>query len=161
MNLRRRANGVGMVEVMVALIILSIGMLGTATLFVSSMQAKTTALSRMQAINLANDIADRIRANRTATTGYALTESAAAATPGTNCVQTTSTAATSCTPAQMAVSDLFYWDSNINDALSGKSPKRSITVTAATTTVPTTYTIELKWQEPTSGELSFRVVVQI
>jgi type IV pilus assembly protein PilV len=146
--LRRRAIGVGMVEVLVALVVLSVGLLGVASLFVTTMQAKGSAQSRMQAINLAADIADRIRANRGAGSAYAVADTATLGTPSTNCVDGAS-AAVVCTAAQMAAHDLYLWSNQVTQMLPGRSPKRSITVD--TTTTPTTYTITIKWTEQTSA----------
>ena len=55
-----------MVEVLVALVVLAIGLLGIAALYLNSLQAGRTAVYRTEAINLAADLADRIRMNRTA-----------------------------------------------------------------------------------------------
>jgi len=160
LSMRQKMTGMGMVEVLVALVILSVGMLGTATLYVTSMQAKTTALSRMQAINLATDIADRIRANRTVSASYAIASATAAAAPSVNCIQKISVAAVTCTPAQMALADLFAWDANVTAALPG-TVTRSITVTAATATTPAIYVIDLSWTEPGVGRLTHSLQVQI
>jgi len=150
--------GAGMVEVLVAVVVLSIGMLGTATLYVNALQAKTTALSRMQAINLAADMADRVRANRTAGNSYAIAESTAAAVPAKNCIQTTA-AAVNCTPAEMAAADLFAWSSQVTNTLPG-TVARSIAVNAAAN--PVTYVITLKWSEPSSStQLSYSLQVEI
>ena len=58
--------GFSMVEMLVALVVLGVGMLGMASLYVTTLRASSSAISRMQAANLASDIADRIRANRNA-----------------------------------------------------------------------------------------------
>jgi len=157
----RFARGVGMVEVLVALVVLSVGMLGTATLYVTSLQAKTTAISRMQAINLATDMADRIRANRSvlASPAYAIAQAAVAPTP-LACIQTISTAAVTCTPDQMAAADLFMWSNAVTTTLPG-TVTRSITVTAATATSPAIYVIALGWSEPSVGALTHTLQVEI
>ena len=59
----RLQRGFSLVEAMVALMVLSIGMLGIAGLYVESLRAGRTAIYRTQAINLASDMAERIRAN--------------------------------------------------------------------------------------------------
>jgi type IV pilus assembly protein PilV len=58
-------SGFTLVEALVALIVLSIGLLGVAALQLSSLRANTSAAYRSQATFLAYDIADRMRANRT------------------------------------------------------------------------------------------------
>ena len=58
--------GFTLVEAMVALIVLSVGLLGIAALYVETLRASRTSLHRTQAVNLATDLADRMRANRDA-----------------------------------------------------------------------------------------------
>ena len=76
--------GFTIVEALVALVVLAVGMLGIASLYVTTLRASGSAMSRMQAINLASDLGDRIRANRTAEAAYA----GAAAANGTTCIGT-------------------------------------------------------------------------
>jgi type IV pilus assembly protein PilV len=146
------AKGVGMVEILVALVVLSVGMLGIAGLYVITLRSGGSAISRMQAIDLAADIADRIRANRGAGFSYAT----ATATPGNNnCVG----GATYCTPQQMANEDIFTWNNRIAQSLPG-GPSGTIAVAGATT--PLTYTITISWSEPgDSAPLTHTLVVQI
>ena len=60
----RRQTGFTLVEVLVALLVLSIGLLGIAALHTAGMRATQTAGARTQATILAYDIIDRMRANR-------------------------------------------------------------------------------------------------
>jgi type IV pilus assembly protein PilV len=53
-----------LLEVLVALTVVSIGLLGVAALNVKSLAANRTALQRARAVLLVADMADRIRANR-------------------------------------------------------------------------------------------------
>jgi type IV pilus assembly protein PilV len=66
----RKQRGISLVESLVALVVMSVGMLGIASLYVTSLQTSRSALTRAQAINLANDMADRIRANSRGGTAY-------------------------------------------------------------------------------------------
>lgn len=56
--------GVGMIEVLVALTLLAIGVLGFTALQLRAVDATTEANNRIQAMNLARDLAERIRANQ-------------------------------------------------------------------------------------------------
>lgn len=58
--------GATLIEVLVAMVILAIGLLGLAGLQTVSVQSNQGAYYRSQATILANDMADRMRANRTA-----------------------------------------------------------------------------------------------
>jgi type IV pilus modification protein PilV len=59
-----RQRGFTMVETLVALVVLAIGLLGIAALYLDSLRAGRTAIYRTQAVNLSADLADRIRSNR-------------------------------------------------------------------------------------------------
>jgi type IV pilus assembly protein PilV len=61
-----RNAGFTLIEVLVALVVLSMGLLGVAALQLTSLRANTSAAQRSQATFLAYDIADRMRANRKA-----------------------------------------------------------------------------------------------
>ena len=65
-NAYSRCIGFSLIEVLVALVILSIGILGLATLQTASLNFNTGASQRTQATILAYDMADRMRANRQA-----------------------------------------------------------------------------------------------
>lgn len=168
MNIRHRymglrpMTGVGMVEVLVAFVVLSVGLLGTATLYVNALQAKTSSQSRMQAINLATDIADRIRANRTAISSYVVAQGTVLSAPTANCIDTSSTTSVACTGLELATVDLYKWTQAVTSTLPG-STNRSITCVAATATVPQICTINIGWTEPKSGNaaLSYSLQVQI
>lgn len=58
--------GATLIEVLVALLVLSIGLLGVAALLSTGMRNNYDAHLRSQATVLAHDIVDRMRANRTA-----------------------------------------------------------------------------------------------
>jgi type IV pilus assembly protein PilV len=150
---RSRAYGVrgfSMVEVLVALVVLGVGMLGVASLYVVTLRSSGSAISRMQAVNLASDLADRIRANRSAREAY----EGAAANKG--CVSATA----NCTPEDMAAHDLFLWDAQLAATL-GASAEGSVDVEAAAGTLRT-YTITVSWKEPGEAEeLTYQLRMQI
>lgn len=62
----RPQHGVSLVESLVAATVLSLGLLGLASLQATSLRFNTSALQRSTATFLAYDIADRMRANRAA-----------------------------------------------------------------------------------------------
>ena len=61
--------GFSLVEVLISIVILSIGLLGMAGLTAASMNGTNTAYYRSQATVLADDILDRMRANPAAARG--------------------------------------------------------------------------------------------
>lgn len=141
-----RNAGFTMVEALVALVVLGVGMLGIASLYVVTLRANGSAISRTQAVNLASDLGDRIRANRTGGEFY---DDAAAAH---DCM------GAFCTPQEMAENDLFLWQQQIDAALPG-DPSGAVQIVAG---VPDTYTITVSWTEP--GEpapLSYAMRMQL
>jgi type IV pilus assembly protein PilV len=71
-GMRERLRGVGLVEVLVASVVLSIGLLGLAGLQASGLRVGLGSIHRGQAAQLAYDIVERIRVNMPHATAYAL-----------------------------------------------------------------------------------------
>lgn len=65
-------SGFSLIEVLVALLILSVGLLGLAGLQGRSLREGNDALRRTQAVQYAEDILDRMRANRANAGQYAI-----------------------------------------------------------------------------------------
>lgn len=66
----RRQRGFSIIEVLIALLVLAIGLLGLAALQAQGLRFNHDAYVRTQATNLAYDIVDRMRANRANVAGY-------------------------------------------------------------------------------------------
>lgn len=130
----RKVRGFTLVEVLIALVIMSVGMLGIAGLYVHSMQAGRTSVFRHHAVTLAGDIADRIRANPRAAASYGL------AGANNNCVN----GGIDCTLAEMAANDIFLWDQQADDTL----PSGTVAVVFNNGVLPPTYQITVTWVEP-------------
>ena len=64
LRISRAQSGVGLIEVLIAMVVLSIGLLGLAGVQLTSMRSSSSALAKTQANTLGNDILDRMRANR-------------------------------------------------------------------------------------------------
>lgn len=61
----QKQKGFSLLEVLITLVIISFGLLGIAGVIVNSLKNNQSSYSRTQASVLANDIIDRMRANRT------------------------------------------------------------------------------------------------
>jgi len=149
----KRVSGFTLVEVLIALIIMSVGMLGIAGLYVHSLQAGSTSLFRHHAVTLAGDIADRIRANPRAGATYA-------ALPGANnnCIG----GGIDCTRDEMAANDVFIWLQQAaatlpNDGTLQNGPVQVIYNNAVS---PPEYQIIISWTQ--TGEiLTYSITIPV
>jgi type IV pilus assembly protein PilV len=157
--------GFSLVEALVALLVLSIGLLGIAGLFVESVRNSRTALLRTQAINLVGDMADRIRANATARAAYDIDLYGGA--PGErNCAPAPDSAGDNCSMAALAEDDLARWVAAVRAALPalGDEPPRAEVqyFPPAAAGAPERYLITVSWLEPGEDEpFSYRSDVLI
>lgn len=101
-----------MIEVMVALFIFSVGILGIISLQLFAKQNNYDAVQRTTAAALASSIAEKMRINHEAAADYIST-----AEPVANTVlPTTCSTSPGCTPAELAQHDLQEWYSLISGA---------------------------------------------
>jgi type IV pilus assembly protein PilV len=143
------ARGFTLVEVMIALVVLSIGLLGIAGLYVVTLRSSGGAIYRMQAVNLASDMADRIRANRRAGLAY----NGAAA--DNNCYGAAAVA--DCTPQQMAANDLLVWNAQVATIL----PQGTTGVLVGGAAAPLNYRITVNWIESGNQAMSYILSFQL
>ena len=144
----RRQQGFTLVEAMVALVVLAVGMLGIAGLYVTTLRSGGGAIYRMQAVNLATDLADRIRANRSANVLYA------GAAANNNCY---GAGAVDCSTAQMAANDLFVWNAQVQAIL----PAGAGAVVVNGAAIPYTYQITITWVEQGGAAMNYVMTLQI
>lgn len=91
MNMQKTQQGVGLIEVLVALLILAVAILGFVALQVRATEATSEGIYRVQAMNLARDISEKIRTNRVAIAVYeaefrdGMAEQIALRNPAANC----------------------------------------------------------------------------
>jgi type IV pilus assembly protein PilV len=139
--------GFTLIEVLIAVIILALGLLGLAGIQAKSLGNNQSAYNRSQATQLAYDIADRMRANPTVAgnylTAFMKPTDASCATDDTPCSACTS-AAKACTPAQLAESDLFQW----NNELKAVFPNGDATITID----GVIYTVTISWDDDKDGD---------
>lgn len=106
------ANGFTLIEVLVTVLILSIGLLGLAGLQIKGLQFNQSAYLRSQATILAYDIIDRMRANHTAAVDGDYVVALDAAPQGqTGCESATAT----CSEADFASFDLNQWKCSLGN----------------------------------------------
>jgi len=156
---KKRAHGITLIEALIALFIMSIGLLGVAGLQATSIAAGHASGQRSLAVLLNAEIAERMRANRTAIAAY---HTANSVPIGNGCADTAKTTAVVCTNVQMAQEDLFEWRNALGVAFAGMKPAGTpvgvITVNSAT--VPATVTINVNWVER-GNNMTYTTVLRI
>lgn len=127
--LPRAHRGFTLVEAMVALLVLSIGLLGIAALYVETLRANRTSLYRTVAVNLATDLGDKMRSNRTPADAYACNNPCVPSNGGND----------------IADADLTAWMNQIQ----GQLPEGTggVAYTAPTATTPAAYVVSISWRE--------------
>lgn len=110
MKKHNNQQGAGLLEVMIGLFVLAIGLLGFAGLQSASLAFSQKAYANSQAAFMAQDILERVRANRGAAANYKL-DFDDSPTSATDC----STSA--CTADQMATWDLSDWSNSVSSSL--------------------------------------------
>lgn len=117
----RRQAGTSMIEALVAILILSIGLLGIAGLQASTLRFSQGSWARAAVASQLSDFADRVRANPgTGTAAYVLATKYAdqraaigALAPAKDCD------ATACTPDELATFHLVQWRLALNGSMPG------------------------------------------
>lgn len=152
MPLNKIQSGFTLLEVMVAFVVLSLGLLGLAGLQAASLRNNQTAYYRGIATQQAYDMADRIRANLVGVRAFNYNNIAAGVPADPGCF----TLVGGCSAANMAITDRFQWNTN-NAAL---LPNGAGTVICAdgpigsgctATTGNWAFDITLAWTERTQG----------
>ena len=113
--------GIGMVEVLVALMLLAVGVLGFSALQSYAVYSTTESLNRTQALTVMRGLAERIRVNGTTTailTNYQNAMGVGQPTAPAERCRSSGGSATGCTAAQLAAVDVYdaraaAWDSGI------------------------------------------------
>jgi len=130
MSLRiKKQNGFTMVELLIALLILAVGLLGMASLMMASMKSNQSAAMRSQASWLAYDIIERMRLNSDVAANY-LIAAAEAAPADPNCK------ANGCSANNVAALDLREWKTQLGQ----------VGLTGSITKPDDAYTVSISWQ---------------
>lgn len=106
------ARGVGLIEVLISLLIMSIAALGAASMMLTGLRTSNNTYMETQAVVLVNDMAERIRANPVGDAqGHYNNVTTASLPTDPSCVSV------NCTPEQIAKTDLIEWHRKLIDEL--------------------------------------------
>lgn len=117
MNLQRaktatRQQGIGLVEILIAVVLISMGFLAAARMQVEGMRFSRSAYHQSQAYFLATEMIDRMRSNLDAVNAGLYTDqstSASATDPGCAVIQ--------CGPPGIAAQDIYDWSTHLHPLL--------------------------------------------
>ena len=142
----RKSRGIALVEVLVAMVVLSLGLLGIGKLVMTALKANDSAYMRSQATALAYAILDDMRANRQTAMaqGYDVSMSAPYSSLNYTCY------AGACSPAELAQYDVEQWRQKLGAAaptVAGVLPGGNGSIVTVTTNNQTTATITVQWND--------------
>jgi type IV pilus assembly protein PilV len=125
-------SGASIIEVLITMIIVSIGLLGQAALVSQSFKASNTALLRSQATLLAYDMLERMRLNRTQALAGSYSINFTSSPPSGNSIQAI---------------ELRTWLASVAGLLPNGKAQIGVSGTGSVT-------ITIQWSEATSGALN-------
>lgn len=142
--------GFSLLEVLIALLVLSIGLLGLASLQTLGLRSNQMASMRTTATQLAYDITDRMRANPQAVADT--TNKPYEVNNATHPTIVTNCRTTDCTAAQLATFDLAQWKTALSTTQNGLHglPGGLGEITQAAGP-PLTHTITVRWDQDRTG----------
>ncbi|MEL7451571.1 MAG: type IV pilus modification protein PilV [Pseudomonadota bacterium] len=153
MNRQTHSSGFSLIEGLVALTILSVGLLGISTMSIQSIRNSNAAQLRTKAVFFAADMADRVRTNKLALTLDPAAYVSGVGDNGTDGGCTDSVdgagnvipAANVCTPVEMAEHDIFLWKDLVTDDRNGLPGAEAAIERVGSQ--PVRLTLSVFWQE--------------
>ena len=150
-QLTRRSLGFSVVEVLVALIVISVGLLGIAKMQALAVSSTNTARLRSLAAIEAASLAASMHANRAYWAGSApasvtvtgMTISDPTLSASANCTTASATAPACSTASTLAAYDVQNWATAVSKLL----PNPTSTITCPAAAVPVSCTISMTWAE--------------
>ena len=139
-----RSRGFTIVEVLAALLVMAVGIIGIAALYSDQVQTNPDAELHREAAALAERIADRIRGTKEGQAGFATTI-------GVLCDQQSRLKL----PQDIAAREAACWE----DEVERKLPSGLGTITRDTLTTPATYVVAVSWSAPDAGTASYVIRV--
>ncbi len=160
-----KSSGFSLLEVLIAIVLLSFGLLALAGLQMVSLANGQSSSLRSTATTLAYDMADRMRANITAVTagnynGIAGTDNQCQAVHYAD----THTTPADCTPVQLAQDDVYDWKRYVQGSLPGGSGTVCLDSTPDTPACDNTgksYAVKVSWNDKPKNQAAVTKTVVI
>lgn len=151
---RRHQRGYFLLEVMITVVVLSIGLLGLGALQVHSKQTNMVAAQRTFVSHLAHDLLERMRSNDEGLASYIGSDSVVTLTGSSMSVPASSCVSGSmCDPVQLAAYDLWEWEQKLAGAMSQIASTNAGVLLSPTACISRpsgggsgTYTVAIAWR---------------
>ena len=142
---RKRDVGFTLIEVLIAIVVFSLGVLGIGAMLVVMHKTSTSSYLQQEAVQYAYDIVDRMHANQAAAKAGSYNVASGTAPPvAPSCLGAL------CTPAQIATYDQSEWLTGLNTSL----PNGTGSIATALLGSSTTVTVTISWDDsPTQKTL--------
>lgn len=147
-HITHRAAGFSLLEVLIALVILSVGLLGIAAMIGTTLKSNDSAYMRSQATILAYNIIDRMRANQSGAANGDYNIALGTPAPGSTTVCTGS--GSNCASTVLANYDLTQWKQTLASSTNGLPDGDG---SIATTQLGGVYvvTVTVQWNDSRAG----------
>jgi type IV pilus assembly protein PilV len=146
------SRGFTIIEVAIAMLVLSVGLLGVASLQATGMKSTYVSHQRSVAMSQARDLADRIRANLTGMRLGEYVKTIPSSAPSPDC----ESAGNSCDAAELAQSDLYNWEqTNLQLLPEGQGELTCTDIDPATPALlepGTSCLVTLRWDSERTGD---------
>lgn len=153
----RKSLGFTLVEVLVALLVMAFGLLGTTALLLVTLRSNTSNVMKQQAVQSAHNAVERVRANQAVarSAGYDVTNLVATGTPRYPAVPGVDCRVATCSPTEVATFDTWYWLASELARL----PLGSGSITTQPAGQNTLLTVTVQWDDSLAqGKLGFAAV---
>jgi type IV pilus assembly protein PilV len=145
------ARGVGLIEVAISLLLISVGSLGLAGLQLAAKRMGYEAVQRSAAATMAVDLLERMRANRGALDSYRIAGLGAAA-GGHLPAPLTACNLYPCSPPERAFFDLWEWERALNGELTSAVTGGLVDPLACVLVEGRRVLVEMSWQAPAAPD---------
>lgn len=162
-NMKKQA-GTTLIEVLVAVVVVSIGLVGLAALQTLSLKNNHSAYMRTQASILVYSMVDRMRANQDEAVAGSYVKAYGAPTSTVDCNTNTAT----CSPSDMAIFDINEWKCSLGNWDTNNTCSSTFSITGMLPSgdgriiqAGNIHTVEVTWNDRDGSQQIFQVSTEL